>query len=108
MSDFQVEYAVGAQREIEDSYLWIRDRAPRAAEKWREDLIDKIESLARNPHFHPVAPESDNFPREIRLMLFRKRRGQFRIYYTVEGKRVVILTVRRSARKPLDEDDLAV
>ena len=108
MSGFHVAYTLSAQQEIEDSYLWISERAPRAAEKWREDLIAKIEALAVNPLIHPVAPESDKFPKQIRLMLFRKKRGQFRIYYTIERKRVVILTVRRSARKPLEEDDLSV
>lgn len=79
--------------------------APRAAEKWRDELIGKVEELAINPHFHPVAPESTKFPQEIRRMLFRKRRGQFRVFYTIIGKRVVILSVRHSARKPLEEGD---
>jgi plasmid stabilization system protein ParE len=94
--------------ELEDSYLWIKERAPIAAEKWRDELIAKVESLGDNPHRHPVAPESGRFPREIRLMLFRKRRGQFRIYYTIDNQRVVILSVRRSARRPLDEGDLSL
>jgi plasmid stabilization system protein ParE len=94
--------------EVEDSYLWIKERAPVAAEKWRDELIAKVESLGDSPHRHPVAPESGRFPREIRLMLFRKRRGQFRIYYTIDSQRVVILSVRRSARQPLDEDDLSL
>ncbi len=103
---FQVEYTANAQTEIEDSYLWIKERALRAAEKWRDELIGKIEQLGENPLRHPLAPESGRFPREIRLMLFRKRRGQFRIYYTIDKKRVVILAVRRSSRRPLDADDL--
>ena len=74
--------------------------------KWRDELIGKVEELSENPLRHPVAPESEKFPREIRLMLFRKRRGQFRIYYTINQKRVVILSVRRSARKPLEKEDL--
>lgn len=41
-------------------------------------------------------------------MLFRKRRGQFRIYHTSAKKRVVILAVRHPSRKPLDEDDLTL
>ena len=106
MSRYRLEYTLSAQREIEDAYLWIRESAPQAAEKWRDDLIAQIDLLGENPLRHPVAKESDKFPREIRMMLFRKRRSQFRIYYTVEKKRIVILTVRRSARKPLDEDDL--
>ena len=103
---FSVEYTLNAQQEIEEAYLWIRERASRAAEKWRDELIAQIEELAQNPARHPPAPESSKFTREIRQMLFRKRRSQFRIFYTIDRKRVVILSVRRSARKPLEGDDL--
>ena len=103
---FGVEYTLNARAEIEGAYLWIKERAVVAAEKWREELIGKIEALGANPHRHPLAPESEKFPREIRQMLFRKRRSQFRIFYTIDKKRVVILSVRRSARKPLEEGDL--
>lgn len=105
---FRVEYTFNAQAELEEAYSWIRERAPMAAEKWLEELIAKIEKLADNPKAHPPAPESSKFRREIRLMLFRKRRSQFRIYYTVERTRIVILSVRRSFRKPLEEDDLSL
>lgn len=105
---FRLEYTLNAQTEIEDSFLWIKERAPMAAEKWRDELISKIEALAENPHRHPLAAESGRFPREIRQLLFRKRRGQFRVFYTIDKKRVVILAVRRSARKPLEEGDLPV
>lgn len=108
MSSFKVEYTLGAQEELEDSYRWIKERAPQAAEKWLDELIGKVESLVENPLRHPIAPENEKFTREIRLMLFRKRRGQFRIYYTIEKQRVVILSVRRSARKPLEEDDFTI
>ncbi|MCW0219253.1 MAG: type II toxin-antitoxin system RelE/ParE family toxin [Prosthecobacter sp.] len=103
---FLVEYSLHAQSELVESYLWIKERSPMAADKWRDELIDKVEELSENPLRYPVAPESEKFPREIRLMLFRKRRGQFRIYYTINQKRVVILSVRRSARKPLEKEDL--
>ena len=102
----RVEYSLHAQGELVDSYLWIKERVPLAAEKWREELIGKVDELALNPLRHPVAPESEKFAREIRLLLFRKRRSQFRIYYTIDKKRVVILPVRRSARNPLEDSDL--
>ncbi len=104
----RVEYTINAQIEIEAAYLWIKERADMVAEKWRNELIGKIEELGKNPLHHPPAPESTKFPREIRLMLFRKRRGQLRIYYTIDKQRVVILSVRRSARKPLEEDALSL
>jgi plasmid stabilization system protein ParE len=105
---FRLEYSLNAQTEIEDSFLWIKERAPVAAEKWREESIGKIEALVENPHRHPLAPESGRFSRDIRLLLFRKRRGQFRVFYTIDKKRVLILSVRRSARKPLEEGDLPI
>jgi plasmid stabilization system protein ParE len=104
----RLEYTLNAQTEIEDSYLWIKERAPMAAEKWRDELIGKIQGLAENPRRHPLAPESGKFPWDIRQLLFRKRRGQFRVFYTIDKKRVVILAVRRSARKPLEEGDLPI
>ena len=103
---FQVEYTRNAQKEIEESYLWIKERAVVAAEKWRDDLIEKVDALADNPHRHPLAPESGKFPCEVRQLLFRKRRSQFRIFYTIDEQRVVILAVRRSSRKPLEPGDL--
>ncbi|TLD70330.1 type II toxin-antitoxin system RelE/ParE family toxin [Phragmitibacter flavus] len=108
MSDHRVEYTFGALAEIEEIYLWIKERAPNAAAKWRDDLIAEVENLGENPLRHPVAQESEKFSIEIRVMLFRKRRSQLRVYYTVRGSRVVILTVRRAARRPLDEVDLPI
>lgn len=59
---YQVEYTLNGQTEIEEAWLWIKDRAELAAEKWREELIGKIDALSVNPHRHPLAPESANFP----------------------------------------------
>ena len=106
MSGYAVEYTESAEREIIEVYSWISEVAPLAAQKWRDDLILKVESLSENPLRYPVAPESDKFLHEIRVILFRRRRSQFRIYYTIERKRVVILTVRHSSRQPLGEQDI--
>ncbi|MBE2287238.1 MAG: type II toxin-antitoxin system RelE/ParE family toxin [Prosthecobacter sp.] len=103
---FDVAYTAHAQQELEDVYLWIKSRAPLSAERWREELISKVESLAEEPQRHRLAPESRRFPVEIRQLLFRKRRGQFRILFTITGKGVVILSVRHHSRRPLEEGDL--
>lgn len=103
---FEIEYTAHAQSELESVYLWIRERAPISASRWLEDLIAKVESLANDPFRHRLAPENCRFPVEIRQLLFRKQRSQFRIIFTVSGKRVVILSVRHHSRKPLKEDDL--
>ncbi|MHB1081387.1 MAG: type II toxin-antitoxin system RelE/ParE family toxin [Prosthecobacter sp.] len=105
---FEIEYTAHAQCELEDVYLWIKARAPVSAARWRDDLIAKVESLASDPGRHRIAPESRRFPVEIRQLLFRKHRSQFRILFTISGKRVVILSVRHHSRKPLEEGDLPV
>lgn len=103
---FDVEYAPNAIRELEDIYLWIKARAPITADRWRDDFITKVESLSKDPHRHRPAPEASKFSCDIRQLLFRKNRGQFRIIFTIRGNKVIILTVRHHSRRPLDEGDL--
>ncbi|MBL9178708.1 MAG: type II toxin-antitoxin system RelE/ParE family toxin [Verrucomicrobiaceae bacterium] len=105
---FEVEYTPNAQRELEDVYLWIKARAPISAARWRDDLIAKVESLSTDPQRHRLAPESRRFLAEIRQLIFRKRRSQFRILFTIVSKRVVILSVRHHSRRPLEEGDLPI
>jgi len=102
---FEVEYTANARRELEDTYLWIKVRAPISAVRWREDLIAKVESLSNDPHRHRLAPESKKFPCDIRQLLFRNRRSQFRILFTIAGERVVILSIRHHSRRPLEDSD---
>ena len=104
----EIEYTAHAQEELEEVYRWIKTRAPLSAIRWREDVIAKVESLAENPERHRLAPESSRFPVEIRQLLFRKRRSQFRILFTVSAEHVVILSVRHHSRRPLEGGDLPV
>ena len=101
----EIEYTANALREIGDTYLWIKQRGELTASRWREELIHKIESLAVQPEKHRLAPESHRFTKEIRQLLFRKRRRQFRVLYTIEGRRVVILSFRHHSRQPLSGDE---
>lgn len=105
---FEIEYTANARRELEDTYLWIKARAPISAVRWREDLIAKVELLSDDPHRHRLAPESKKFSCDIRQILFRKRRSQFRILFTITGQRVVILSIRHHSRRPLEDGDLAL
>jgi plasmid stabilization system protein ParE len=103
-----VEYTLDAKHEIREVYLWIRARLPQAAERWRDELIEKVDLLAVAAKSHPRIPESARFKEEVRQFLHGKRRGQFRVIYLVEDTRVIILSVRHSSRAPLKEGDLPV
>lgn len=97
----EIEYTDNALHEIGETYLWIKERGELNASRWREDLITKIESLGKQPERHRLAPESHRFTKDIRQLLFRRRRSQFRVLYTITNKRVVILSFRHHSREPL-------
>lgn len=101
----KIEYTDNALHEIAETYHWIKQRGDVTASRWREELIAKIETLADQPERHRLAPESPRFTRDIRQLLFRKRRSQFRILYTIEAKRVVILSFRHHSRQPLSGEE---
>lgn len=104
---FEVEYTPNAIREVEDVYLWIKARAPISADRWKEDFIAKVETLSKDPQRHRLAPENSKFSCDIRQLLFRKHRGQFRIIFTISENKVIVLSLRHHSRRPLDEGDLS-
>lgn len=103
---FRITLTERADREIKEAYLWISERAPMTADKWREDMIARIMTLEDTALSNRLALENGKVPYEIRQLLFGKRRGQYRIIYTVRGDEVVVLSVRHSFRWPIEKDDL--
>ena len=103
---FGLRFVPNAEKELEDAYEWIHERSPQAADRWREEIIAAISSLRDSWRVNPPAPENGRFPFEIRQLLFGKRRGQFRIIYSVIDNDVVVVAVRHSARRPLDNGDI--
>lgn len=99
---YHVEISVPALLELEDAYLWVAARAPRNVDRWYGRLMKAIESLNQLPTRCGLAPENDAFDVEIRQLLFGKRRGVFRILFTISGDRVRILHVVRGSRRFLD------
>ena len=55
MSGLRVEYTLGAWRELKGSYLWIKERSPQGAEKWRNDQARGLRKA--------YSPRSAGFPR---------------------------------------------
>lgn len=95
---FQVELTEQAQQDAEEAYLWIAERDPDGAERWWDGIVDAVLSLEQMPLRCPLAPEDPYFEEEIRMLLYGRRRGQFRILFTVSGDRVLVLHIRRASR----------
>ena len=92
-----------ASTDIEAAYLWLAEQAPENAHRWLEGLYLGLASLANFPERCPFAPENDFFPQEIRQLLYGKRKGRYRILFTLGDGTVHILHVRHGARPYLHE-----
>src|SRR4051812_31755525 len=74
-----------AQADIEAAYQWLAERSPASANRWYNGLVAAIDSLQEHPERCPLAPEADAFDREIRQLLYGKRRNIYRVLFVVEG-----------------------
>jgi plasmid stabilization system protein ParE len=79
---FRVEIARKAAREIEANYDWLAERSQVAADRWRDFLLEAIDSLADDPERCPEAPEGEWYP-GLRQLLHRRRRQVHRILFGI-------------------------
>jgi plasmid stabilization system protein ParE len=95
---FHVAVAHKAAREIEDQFNWLADRSEAAANRWRNSLLQAIDTLENDPERCPEAPEAEWHP-GLRQLLHGKRRHVHSILFEIRGRTVVILRVRHSAQE---------
>ena len=94
-----------ADAEAMEAFRWYAERSAAAAERWYAGLSKAITSLAKNPSRSPVSQEdSEALGCESRMLLYGRRRGVFRILYTISGDSVWVLRIRHSARGPIDTE----
>ena len=86
-----------AADDLTESWTWLRDRNPRAAEDWLAGIRETILALGARPEAHPVAPEAREFDQPIRWALYGKA-TRWRIYYAVIDGAVQVLHVRHGRR----------
>ncbi|MCB1076214.1 MAG: type II toxin-antitoxin system RelE/ParE family toxin [Verrucomicrobiae bacterium] len=102
----EIEYTERARLHLLETIDWIAERSPDAAERWAESLFRAIEGLRKNPERFGFDRENGRHDFEIRRLLFGKRRGQYRILFTINGNRVIILDVRHSLQDWLEPGEL--
>jgi plasmid stabilization system protein ParE len=86
-----------AADDLTASWMWLKDRNPRAAEEWRVGIRETILALGAMPEAHPSAPECEAFDLPIRRA-FYGRAARWRIYYCVIDETVQVLHVRHGRR----------
>jgi plasmid stabilization system protein ParE len=103
---YRVIIQPGAERDIWAAARWIEDqsKSPAKALRWARGVRAKLETLKATPKRCPVDPDSDAFGEEVRVLLYGKRQGKYRILFAIRGDTVHVLTVRHSARQSLSEE----
>jgi plasmid stabilization system protein ParE len=99
---YRVEVSRRAEHDIEETFEYIRSRAPLNAVRWREGLQRRLRTLQTNPEGLGFAPENDAAKADVRQLLY----GRYRILYTVREKTVFIITFRHGARLFLTGEEI--
>jgi plasmid stabilization system protein ParE len=99
----RVVFTYRARADALEAFRWIAEQSPDAAARWYAGLDKAIAKLGENPERHPIAEEeSESLGLTIRQMLYGRRRGVYRILFSIEGDSVVLHYVRHSARGPIE------
>lgn len=97
-----------AAREIEDAAAWwAREHSVEQAERWYQGIRAAIAGLAKSPERCPAAAERQAFPYDIRELHFGlSAKPTHRVVFTTICETVLVLTVRHTARRPLQPDNV--
>jgi plasmid stabilization system protein ParE len=78
---FRVVIQPGAERDIWVAAQWIEDQSKSSAKalRWVRGIRAKVKTLKANPKRCPVDPDSDAYGEEVRLLLYGKRNGRYRV-----------------------------
>lgn len=98
---FRVDITPAAEQQIEQSYLWYRERNPDFADRWFRGLMNAIATLQEKPKRCPLALENEVFADELRQLLYGKGKSAFRILFTIRDEVVFVLFVRHTAQEPM-------
>ena len=100
---YRIVVTTRARTDAVDAFRWFAERSPAAAARWYAGLQKAIDTLKQNPERHPVAEEeSEQFGVTMRHLLYGRRRGVYRLLFSVHGDTVTLHYVRHSARGPIE------
>ena len=101
---FRVKQTPRADKDLDALLDWLMERqAGDTGLRWFRKLREEIASLSELPHRCPLAPESKEFPFEVRQLLYGRKPHLYRVLFTIEGDTVVVLHIRHGRRRRLGE-----
>ena len=92
MSQFDVVILPDAEAEIGAAFLWYQERNPQAADSFRVETLEAIDSLAMNAS--QWKQDEDGTRRRV------LRHFPYTIWYEIDGQTVFVLAVAHQRRVP--------
>lgn len=102
MKTHTIGYTEHALGDLEKIYGWIARDSPTNAEAMIRRITTSIDRLASMPRTGRPAVEQDRIIYELRQLSVRP----YRVLYTIQNTRIVILRVRHSAQDDLTPEEL--
>ena len=100
---YRVQIAKNAEAELEELYLWVVTRAAQQGAKWFNDLERGVLSLDQHPKRCPIAPETIDPDRPVRVLSYGRKPNVYRILFAVDDDaRVVPRCTSGEAREAAD------
>jgi len=101
---YKVRVSRPAEQDIEQAFIFIGDRSPRAAITWLNSVQQAITSLANMPNRASFIPENIRLKSQYRHLIH----DNYRIVFQVdeEKKTVSVIRVYHSSRSPLGSEDV--
>lgn len=85
-----------ALKQLQKSYLYIREESPQSADKVKDAIFKTAENLKNNPEIYPLDKYRKNNDGSVRAFELYSHR----IAYQIRGKEIRILRVRHTRRSP--------
>lgn len=97
---FRVELTTQAHLDATAILEWlISEHAGETGLRWFEGMEEAIASLDTFPDRCPLVPESQEFPFEVRQLLYGRKPNVYRILFTIEADTVRVLSIRAPRRQ---------
>lgn len=101
---YRVVVTARARTDAVEAFRWMFDRSPDAAARWFVGFEKALASLSKDPKRHPAAEEeSERLGIPLRQMLYGRRRGAYRVLFSIEHDVVTLHFVRHGAQGPIED-----
>lgn len=81
--NYRIEFSEPFEADLDTVYLRLSRLSPESAHRWQTGILAACLSLDRFPRRCRLAPDSQDFGREVRQLIYRNRRTVYQILYTI-------------------------